>query len=367
MNMKQKLSHRVALLTVVAIMTAMSAQAQKIQIVDNDGNAIPLVSVMTEGGTYIGTTDFNGVLADVKGATKVAVTHVAYKPQLVTVASLQDGRITMEDIDYGLDEVVVKPKPYLYVEYYYRAFSYIGDSLRVYTAGILPMAHEIQNNYKGKVQGYWAFGGAANKALTWNTQSMEDNVQGLAEDAARPVERWLTNNQKYVTSIEPEGENSFVIKNPEEVLGHIVYSDGLSYATLDVDRMRIYGERTNGNAKAAKVMEDRDYTYRYTEVFRLDEDGKVQPENFVMEQVNLEYDKKEGRKISVVYLYAVDKGFMDKDEAKARGKEINKGRKGDMSLKELAAYERAHNIPALSPEQLKAIQTLTKQTGKKDQ
>ena len=112
-------------------------------------------------------------------------------------------------------------------------------------------------------------------------------------------------------------------------------------------------------------MEDRDYTYRYTEVFRLDEDGKVQPENFVMEQVNLEYDKKEGRKISVVYLYAVDKGFMDKDEAKARGKEINKGHKGDMSLDELAAYERTHNIPALSPEQQKAIQTLTLQTGKK--
>ena len=36
-----------------------------------------------------------------------------------------------------------------------------------------------------------------------------------------------------------------------------------------------------------------------------------------------------------------------------------------MSLSELAEYERAHNIPALSTEQLKAIQTLTKQTGMK--
>ncbi|MBO4464385.1 MAG: hypothetical protein J5797_09365 [Prevotella sp.] len=356
---------KILLMVAVALMAAMSAQAQKIQIVDNDGNAIPLVSVLTEDGVLIGTTGMDGVLADVKGAAKVAVTHVAYKPQLVTVASLQDGRITMEDIDYGIDEVVVKPKPYLYVEYYYRAFSYIGDSLRVYTAGILPMAHEIQNKYKGKVQGYWAFGGAANKALTWNTQSMEDNVQGLAEDAAWPAERWLANHQKYETSIEPEDENHFIIKNPEEVLGHIVYSDGLSYTTLDVDRMRIYGERTNGKERVAKFMEDRDYTYRYTEVFRLDEDGKVQPENFVMEQVHLEYDKKEGRKVNVAYLYAVDKGYMDKDEVKARGKEISKGRKGDMSLDELAEYERAHNIPALSPEQQRAIQTLTKQTGKK--
>lgn len=180
---------KILLMVAVAMMTAMSAQAQKIQIVDNDGNAIPLVSVMTENGNYIGTTDFDGVLNDVKGAAKVALTHVAYKPQLVTVASLQNGRVTMEDLDYGLDEVVFKPKPYLYVEYYYRVFSYIGDSLRVYTAGILPMAHDIQNKYDGKVQGYWAFGGAANKALTWNTQDMEDKAQQRAEDAAWPVQR----------------------------------------------------------------------------------------------------------------------------------------------------------------------------------
>jgi hypothetical protein len=92
---------KILLTVAVAIMAAMSAQAQKIQIVDNDGNAIPLVSVMTEDGTLIGTTDLDGVLADVKGTQKVAVTHVAYKPQLVAVASLQNGRITMEDIDYG--------------------------------------------------------------------------------------------------------------------------------------------------------------------------------------------------------------------------------------------------------------------------
>ena len=65
---------------------------------------------MTEDGFLIGTTGMDGVLADVKGAAKVAVIHVAYKPQLVIVASLQDGRIMMDDIDYGIDEVVVKPR-----------------------------------------------------------------------------------------------------------------------------------------------------------------------------------------------------------------------------------------------------------------
>lgn len=40
--------------------------AQKIEVVDADGHGIPLVSVLTEDGTLIGTTDLSGALSDVK-------------------------------------------------------------------------------------------------------------------------------------------------------------------------------------------------------------------------------------------------------------------------------------------------------------
>lgn len=362
---------KILLMVAVAMMTAVSAQAQKIQTVDNDGNAIPLVSVLTEDGTYIGTTDLDGVLADVKGAAKVAVTHVAYKPQLVTVASLQGGRITMEDIDYSISEVVVMPKPYLYVEYYFRAFSYIEDSLRVYTAGILPVSHDIQNKYKSKVRGAWAFGGAANKALTWNTQDLEL----LAEKGVKstsPVETGLRSErrykEKYKTSVEPDGENRWIVRTPEGVMGQILHDDGLSITTLDAGRMQIYAGKVSGNKNDKKMAQRREklnYTYQYTEVFRLDEDGAVQRDGFVMEQDHWVHDSGKGKKITILYLYATNKGYMDEAEVKARGKEISKPYKGDMTLDELAAYERTHNIPALSPEQQKAIQSLTKQTGKK--
>jgi hypothetical protein len=369
------------LLCAVALMTAMSLQAQKIQIVDNDGNGIPLVSVLTEDGTYIGTTDLNGVLADVKGAAKVTVTHVAYKPQLVTVTELpsHEGqgqgtvrRITMEDIDYGLGEVVVMPRPYLYVEYYFRAFSYIDDSLRVYTAGILPVSYDIQNNYKSKVRGSWAFGGAANKALTWNTQNLHYYAEEGVKSGTSPVETALRKDkryeEKYKTSVEPDGENRWLVKNPEGVMGQILHDDGLSIATLDAGRMQIYAGKVSGNknnVKMAQRRENLNYTYQYTEVFKLDEDGAVQRDGFVMEQDHWVHDSDKGKKITIIYLYATDKGYMDEAEVKARGKEISKPYAGDMTLDELAAYEHAHNIPALSPEQQKAIQTLTKQTGKK--
>ncbi len=69
------------LLIIVATMAVtIGVQAQRIEVVDAEGHGIPLVSVLTEEGNFIGTTDMDGVVADVKGASKVAVTHVAYKP-----------------------------------------------------------------------------------------------------------------------------------------------------------------------------------------------------------------------------------------------------------------------------------------------
>ena len=358
------------MMVAAAIMVAISAQAQKIQVVDDDGNGIPLVSVLTENGLFIGTTDMNGVLDNVNGASKVALTHVAFKPQLVSLASVQNGKITMESVDYGLDEVVVKPKPYLYVEYYFRAFSYIDDSLRVYTAGIIPVAHEIRNKYKGITHSVWTFGGAANKALAWNTMDLADRAEQGAKGNASPIEKAIYESERfkdyYKTSVEPDGENRWIVRNPEEVLGHIIHDDGLSITTLDGGRSQIYANKVNGEEKKAKRREETDYTYQYTEVFKLNEEGKVQNDGFVMELDHWEYNAKKGRRITILYLYATEKSYMDEAEFKARRKELNKGHAGDMSLDELAKYAQEHNIPALAPQQLDAIKALTKQTGNKN-
>lgn len=361
---------KIVMMVTAAIMVAISAQAQKIQVVDDDGNGIPLVSVLTENGLFIGTTDMNGVLDNVNGASKVALTHVAFKPQLVSLASVQNGKITMESVDYGLDEVVVKPKPYLYVEYYFRAFSYIDDSLRVYTAGIIPVAHEIHNKYKGITHSVWTFGGAANKALAWNTMDLADRAEQGAKGNASPIEKAIYESERfkdyYKTSVEPDGENRWIVRNPEEVLGHIIHDDDLSITTLDGGRSQIYANKVNGEEKKAKRREETDYTYQYTEVFKLNEEGKVQNDGFVMELDHWEYNAKKGRRITILYLYATEKSYMDEAEFKARRKELNKGHAGDMSLDELAKYAQEHNIPALAPQQLDAIKALTKQTGNKN-
>ena len=49
---------------------------------------------------------------------------------MMTAMCAQAQKIEVVDADFGLDEIVVMPKPYIYVEYYFRGFRYIGDSLR---------------------------------------------------------------------------------------------------------------------------------------------------------------------------------------------------------------------------------------------
>ena len=364
---------RTLLLAAVAMMTAICAQAQKIEVVDADGHGIPLVSVLTEDGVLIGTTNLDGVLSDVRGASKVALTHVAYKPQLVSIADLPSfggteggRRIIMDAVDYGLDEVVVKPKPYLSIEYYFRGFSYIGDSLRTYAAGIIPVAYEIRENYKGKTRDVWSYGGAANKAVGWNVLGLKLEAEEGAKKAALPIEtlvRKSTGSRDYYKLSMAQDGNLWTVSNPEGVVGHFLHDNGLYRATLDGGKMQIYAGKVNGE-KRAKVKEEKNYDYQYTEVYRLDDDGEPQPYNIVMEMSHWEHDSSKGREITIIYLYAVEHSYMDEAEFKARSKELNKGHSGNMTLDELQEYECQHNIPTLAPGQQKAIESLTKRKGR---
>jgi hypothetical protein len=83
-----------------------------------------------------------------------------------------------------------------------------------------------------------------------------------------------------------------------------------------------------------------------------------------MEMNHWEHDSSKGREITIIYLYAAEHSYMDEAEFKSRSKELNKGLSGNMTLDELQAYERQHNLPALAPGQQKAIESLTKRTGR---
>ena len=358
---------RILLMAIVVMMTVVSAMAQKIEVVDADGNGIPLVTVMTEDGMYIGKTDLNGVLADVKGAQKVGLSHVAYKSQMVTVASLAEGRVTMEDADFGLDEIVVKPKPYIYVEYYVRGFRYIGDSLRAYGAGIIPVAYDIKKDYDPKTRFISSMGVFANKAPEWHWAEIELKAKEMCKrNKGSMTEKWVMNEKAkevYGLSVTKDGDNRWRVENPKGKVGQIVHDGGRTYTTLDAGRMQRYQDENQGNKSLMKKRQEKDYAYEYATIYRLpvEDDGDI-PDlaRLVMATHHWEHNSDKGRERDIYYSYVVTHSYVDEAEFKARSKELNQGYQNGMTLEELQAYERQHNIPALDATQLKAIEALKK-------
>ncbi len=367
------------MMVAVAMMTAMSVQAQKIEVVDADGHGIPLVSVLTEDGNLIGTTDLNGVLADVKGAAKVAVTHVAYKPQLVTLADLPSHqgegqgwgpvrRITMEDVGYGLKEIVVKPKPYIYVEVFYRVYVYRGDSLCYFLSGIMPNAYNIKKKKMEHGSYYQARTEHCNKmgaASTWFVRSEHfgagiGRTKGLAY-----MEKQM--KDKYFMTATVDNPTHTTYRNPEGIVGQLVRTGGQMRMTLDAAKGQMYANKAKGETSLLKWRQEKGYEYQFTFILNdrpateetlgssknQEQDQAV--ENFLMESNHWEYNDKKSHVKFFIENYATDHYYMDKQEWKDKKKSMKQDYSNKMTLDQLDAYATSHNIPALSSAARQAI------------
>lgn len=353
------------LAVILVICGTMSVQAQKIQVVDKEGQGIALASVMDGNGVLIGLTDLNGVLADVKGAANIAVTHVAYKAKSVNVGSLTDGRVTMEDNDFGIDEVVVMPKPLLYTELYYRFYAYVDDSLRTFVAGIVPYNWNLQKKKKTV-----KFSGDAStvfnlKDVTWWSVRAESLVKGgiITSTGESNLDSGYW-KEKYDIDKVADGDNRWLIVNPRDTVGTLVRANGISTLTLNGGKMQMYANEMNGETKKLKKRQERNYTYEYVEVFRINEDGKVGRDDYLMSLNHWEHDGKKGRETYIVEAWATDHDYMTEDEFKQKCKDINSLNRTrnylHMPLEDLEAYERQHNIPAISDEVRKAVSLITR-------
>ena len=124
------------LLCLAACLIAIGAKAQKIEVVDTDGNGIPYASILTPDADYIGVTNLEGILSDAKGAKDITVSHVAFKTKRVKLDG-KDVRITLEEADFSLEEITVEPKPFIYVQTYYRLYIHNEeDGIIYYRAGL---------------------------------------------------------------------------------------------------------------------------------------------------------------------------------------------------------------------------------------
>ena len=343
------------LMAAVAMMTALNVCAQRIQVVDNEGQGIPLVSVLTEDGNLIGTTGLDGVLADIKGAAKVAVTHVAYKPQLVTVGSLQGGRITLEDIGYDLEEIVVKPKPLIYVEVLYRVYVYRNDSLCYFLSGIMPNAYNIQKKKMEHGSYYQAKSEFCEKmgaAVTWAVRAEHYNAGIAISRSIQNMEKSM--KEKYFATATMDDSTHTTYSNPEGVVGQLVRTSGQARMTLDAGKMQMYANKAKGETKMLKKREDKGYEYQFTTIYDDDTEGHA-IENYMMDLNHWEYNDKKSHVKFFIDSYATDHYYMDEQEWKDKKKSMKEDYSPQMTLDQLDSYATSHNIPALSPSVREAI------------
>lgn len=355
-------------LMLLMLLATNTVSAQRIQVVDDDGDAIAYASVMTPDAKFLGITDFDGYLADVKGANVITVSHVAYKTQTVDLSKLTEKRIVLEDSDFGLKEITVTPKPYVYVQTYYRTYMYDEhEGIVYYRAGITDNIYErathklkthtthVSKSYKGIIKTVinMLFG---SKIDGTSKLSVRDND----EERKMPLElyykkRW---KEKYdidvdVTEVEPDkmclsdsiGVIGYVIYDKELGQRHFTY-DSEEWANRRREREGTKAEKKRHAKNEAKTTNKVDVDYI---IYKMDEDGNVLPEDFMM-RMNFSSDDKEEKdgihhNIFAIQAYAIDRAYVDKDELK----QIRKDNKIKASYANIRQFEREHNIPEMEP------------------
>lgn len=350
---------RILLMVFACMMATIGIKAQRIQVVDSDGQGIPLASILTEDGVMIGTTNLDGMF-DMKGATKLVVTHVAYKPLVVSATSVKNGRITMEDQDYAIGEITVTPKPYIYVEIFYRAYVYRNDSLCYFMTGIMPNAIDQQkkkHQHGSYIQSYCEYAPKMGVAINWGARVQRLRVGQVS--AVGLTEKFM--KDKYYTTPTVKSPNHKVYSNPQGVVGNLFVSDGLARMTLDAAKMQMYVNEVKGQKKMLEIRREKDYQYQYTMIYNDDEGKGCDVANFIMKSDHWEYNDKKSHVKIIIEEYAVDHAYINKEEWKTKKDDLKQKYKGNVTLDKLETYEKQHNIPAIAPTVRQAILKLKKQ------
>ncbi len=346
---------------IILLLSSMYAGAQRISVVDDQGNGIHLVTVLTEDGNMIGITNLEGMTPDLGGAVRIVLTHVAFKPQLVEVAKVRGGKVMMEDADYDLPEVQVVPKPYAYVETYYRAYVFIGDSLRFFKAGILPNAYDVKKQ-KLKTGSYSHCYAEAylteGVSFTWSGRMDLFNAGMIHKSGASRLQPGGDAAEKYFTTLTDEGGGKQRVSNPEGTVGFIISDEKQTHLTLDGAKAQIYRNKVLGQERVMKLREKKDYEYQFAEVFNHDEDGHSDITDLVMYSNHWEWNGAKGRSKLIIETYAAERAYMDKKEFKARKDGLKKQYKQPLSLDTMEGYAASHGIPAIAPTLRKAIERL---------
>lgn len=355
---------KILLMVAVAMMTAMSAQAQKLQVVDNDGLPVPYASIASEDGNILGTTDLDGLIADVKGAEVVIITHVAYQSKKVKVG--QGGVVTLDDADFNLPEITVTQKPLVYVQTYYRML-YVDDDtdtpLCYYRSGVLNNSYDRKTKKISIDENHLAASNIGIFKTMLNT-ALGPFIKRIAGLKMSKMENRMKQTYKAIgLTFTPNGPGKQIITDKYGTVGTVVDNDGERRYSYETHKLKNHLIQTTGSDKKKAKAEKRDDRKKnrvdqdYT-VYVIDDQGNYSPEDFIMAQSASTYDSdKMGCHVNILLqVFSTDRAYVDKDELK----QMKKDNKMKMTYKNLQEFERIHKIPALSEAFQKRIKEIVK-------
>ncbi len=354
---------------VVAVLSVLTAHAQRIQVVDDQGNGVPYASVLTTDAQYIGETNLNGVLADVKSHQQVTISHVAYQPQTVTVAQLNDGRVVLEDADYSIAEITVSPKPLVYVQTYYRLYCFSAkEGIVYYRAGL------TDNTFNREKKTVSSSSNHVAKAPYGIIKTIMGMLVGSIVDKGSRIlpvsceEHLKSRGAASKLTFKETAPGKQDIVDSKGIVGHVVddLQDHQRRYSVNTHQLYLHSLEAEGNAKKikkAKEYDEKSHNRQEADfyLFRIDEDGHYAPEDIIMKQLMTSFDNElsEGgmdHQVLCIQVFTTDRAYVTKDELKAR----KKANKMKMTQENIRQFEHDHHIPALPSNVQQKIDALWK-------
>ena len=354
------------IILLISLVVATVVHAQRIQVVDTDGLPIAAVCVTNEKGALVGSTDGDGWLNDAKGIKHLYFSHVAFRDMDVNIDTIPSMSVVMQDENFQLSELEVKPKELLYVQTYYRCI-YVCDEGPIYfRAGVVDNTYEI-----------------AKKKISTKTRSVSKGQNGLYRfvlstlvghyideyariDTVTYYKRIMKNVDRGKLFITQEPSGRRVVSDTISVLGYIDDDMQAGQRTTNFDRWtyRDHVKATEDAAKEAKTgkkqnkkeEEDENGNNSSYEVYNIDENGNSRIDDLVMRQIlaSGHFKRTDQDYIILLEAYTIECDYIDKKEFKQTRKE----NKVDMDINELRRLEQNHHIPPLAPNLKAAVDQL---------
>lgn len=345
----------IRLISLATLLIALTTQAQRLQVIDGDGYPIAYVCVTNERGALVGSTDAEGCLDDLKGNAVLNLSHIAFRDTTVRVSGQSDVRIVLQEVDFSLPVIEVKPKELAYVQTYYRMVYFDDEGPIYFRGGVIDNTYEFaKEKSQSKVR---SLSRGKNGFLRFIISTLVGRyidrfAQISKKNTYQKIIDWQKEGKLTLTDFD---RNRQVISDTISVLGYIDFDSVAGTRTTSFDTWAYHNhiEATKAAAKAAakgKQPKPKKAKYEveesYYEVFNIDSDRRSRVDDFVMRQLQVT-GRREGddkQFMLLIQAYTTGRDYIDKKDYK----QLRANNKVDMEIHELKQFEQAHQIPPLA-------------------